>query len=60
MKNVPYIGIYSFEYEWLPIISSYKSIGGGDWDSFVPSMAKKAVSKLMKDQKYEVKNIDYL
>lgn len=59
MKNVPYIGIYSFEYEWLPIISSYKSIGGEDWDSFVPSMARKAVGKLMKDQKYEVKSIDY-
>jgi hypothetical protein len=59
MKNVPHIGIYSYEYEWMPIISAYKSIGGGNWDSFAPKMMSQAVLRLMKDHDFQVKKIDY-
>ena len=60
LKNIPHIGIYSFNYEWLGIISYFKSIGNEDWDQIVPNTAKSAVAKLLNDHKMRVNETSYL
>lgn len=60
LKNIPHIGIYSFNYEWMPIISYFKGMGNEDWKEIVPTVARNAVSKLLSDQKLEVGKVEYL
>ena len=43
MKNIPQIGIYGFEYEWLPLISYSKSLSHADWNDYVPQLAKSSI-----------------
>jgi hypothetical protein len=60
LKNIPHIGIYSFHYDWIPIISYFKGNGGENWDGIVPSLGKQAVKKLLDDNKFEINKIDYM
>lgn len=60
MRNVPQIGIYSFNYEWMPTVSYFKSIGGENWESIVPKSGKNAVKNLLNDHKFKINKVDYM
>ena len=60
MKNIPYIGIYGFDYEWLPVVSYSKSLNHSEWNEFVPALAKLTIKKLMDEQKLEANSVEYL
>jgi D-mannonate dehydratase len=54
MKNIPHIGIYSFNYEFMPIISYFKTATVENWKATVPKCARSAIGKLLDDQKLEI------
>lgn len=60
LRNIPHIGIYGFNYEWIPTISYFKSIGGENWEAIVPKKARLAVGKLLSEHKFKVGTVDYM
>ncbi|CAI2361775.1 unnamed protein product [Moneuplotes crassus] len=60
LKNYPYIGIYSFNYEWMPTLSFFNSSGIEDWNGIIPQKAGHALRKLREDHKFRIERMNYV